>query len=91
MFGTFFEAKHKKQNEKDFDKDFFIKTNSRYGDLKLHDFKGLEETISDLNDTIPEGEVSRALQMYKCHAKRFNSAGFHSSMLSRLGAKLYGH
>ena len=57
MFETFFEAKHIKQNEKDFDEDFFMETNSRYEDLKLNDSKGLEETISDLNDTITEGEV----------------------------------
>ena len=49
MFETFFETKHMKQNEKDFDEDFFMETNSRYEDLKLNDFKGLEETISDLN------------------------------------------
>ena len=39
MFETFFEAKYIKQNEKYFDKDFFIKTNSRYEDLKLKDLK----------------------------------------------------
>ena len=50
------------------------------------DFKGSEETISDFNDTITEGGVSRALQKYKCNAKSFDNAGFHSSMLSRLGA-----
>ena len=83
---TFFEAKHIKQNEKDFDKDFFIETNSRYKDLKLNDFKGLEDTISDLNDTITGGEVSQALQKYKCHAKSFDNAGFHPSMLRRSGA-----
>ena len=39
MFEKFFEAKHVKQNEKDFDKSFFIETNSRYEDLRLNDFK----------------------------------------------------
>ena len=38
MFETFFETKHIKQNEKDFDEDFFMETNSRYEDLKLNDF-----------------------------------------------------
>ena len=86
MFETFFEAKYIKQNEKDFDKDFLIKTKSRYKDLRLKDFKGLEETNSDLNDTITEGEVSRALQKYKCIAKSFDNEGFHPSMLSSVGA-----
>ena len=86
MFETFFEAKHIEHNEKDFDKDFFIETNNRYEELKLNDFKGLEETISDLNDTITEREVSRALQKYKCTAKSFDNAGFYPSMLRRLGA-----
>ena len=86
MFETFFEAKQIKQNEKDFDKDFFIKTNSRYENLKLKDFKGLEENISDLNDTITEGEVSQTLRKYKCNAETFDNAGFHPSLLSMLGA-----
>ena len=86
MFELFFEAKRIKQNEEDFVKDFFTKTNSRYEDLKLSDFKCLEETILGLNDTITEGEVSRALLKYKCNAKSFDNAGFHPLMLSRLGA-----
>ena len=89
MFETFFEAKHIKQNEGDFDEDFFMETNSRYEDLKLNDFKGLEETISDLNDTITEGEVSRALQKYKCNAKSFDNAGFASLDAEEVGRECY--
>ena len=85
MSETFFEARQIKQNEKDCDKDFLNKTNSRYGDLMLNDFKGLEETISDLNDTMTEREISVSLQKYMCNAKRFDNAGFHPSMLSRMG------
>ena len=73
MFEAFFEAKHIKQekhNEKEFDKDFFIGTNSRYEDLKLNDFKGFEETISVLSDTITERKVSRSLQKCKCNEKK---------------------
>ena len=86
MFETFFDAKQIMQNEKDFEKDFFVKANSRSKDLKLNDFKGLKETISDLNNTTTEGEVSRALQKYQCNAKSFDNAEFQLSMLSRLGA-----
>ena len=82
----FFDAKHIKQNKKDFVQNFFIKTTSRYEDLNLNDFKGLEEAISDLNDTITEGEVSRTLRTYTCNTKSFNNASFYPSILSRLGA-----
>ena len=36
-FETFLEAKHIMHNGRDFDKDFFNKTNSRNEDLKLSD------------------------------------------------------
>ena len=67
----FFDAKHIKQNEKEFDKDFFKK-------IKTSSFA--------ISDTTTEEEVSLALQKYKRNAKSFDNAGFYLSMQSRIGA-----